>query len=159
MRKLLRAFVRFLVITTAMRMIGMLISRAYEGESTASDDDFKLMALMSGRLLLSEAESLRTGTAVAALGGIDIDLTDATLDPGGAHIALKAYLGGIRMLVPPDWKVYANEDGRAGGIKVEAHDPDTLPDDAPRLTIEAVARSGGILIETDTPTHRPTPTT
>lgn len=147
MRKIARALVKFVVITTAMRLVGMVISRAYEGETTASADDFKLMALMSGRLHDSDSASLRTGTAVAVMGGIDIDLTYATLDPGGAHIALKAYMGGIRMTVPADWKVYVDEDLRAGGIEFEATDPDTLPDDAPRLTVEAVARSGGIMIE------------
>lgn len=149
MRKALRALVKFIVITTAMRLVGMAISRAYEGEGTASDDDFKLMALMSGRLLISESTSLRTGTAVAAMGGIDIDLREATLDPGGAHVALKTYMGGIRMNVPPGWKVYVHEDMRAGGIEVETPDPETLPDDAPRLTVEAIARSGGILIESE----------
>jgi hypothetical protein len=149
MRKLLRALVKFLVITTAMRLVGMAVSRAYEGDGTASDDDFKLMALMSGRLLMSESDSLRTGTAVAALGGVDIDLRGATIDPGGAHVSLKAYMGGIRMAVPPNWKVYVDEDLRAGGIEVETPDPETLPDDAPRLTVEAIARSGGILIEAE----------
>lgn len=147
MRNLARVFVKFLVVTTAMRLIGMVVSRAYEGESTASDDDFKLMALMSGRLLVSESGALRTGTGVAVMGGIDIDLRQATLDPGGAHISLKAYLGGIRMQVPPEWKVYVDEDPRAGGIEADTTDPETLPEDAPRLTVEAVARSGGIMIE------------
>lgn len=132
-----------------MRLVGMAVSRAYEGEGTASDDDFKLMALLSGRLLMSESDALRTGTAVAALGGVDIDLREATLDPGGAHISLKAYMGGIRMNVPADWKVYIDEDVRAGGVESETTDPETLPDDAPRLTVEAIARSGGILIESD----------
>ena len=149
MRTLARAFVKFLVVTTVMRLVGMVISRAYEGEGTASDDDFKLMALMSGRLLTSEATSLRTGTAVAAMGGIDIDLTGATLDPGGAHVSLKAYLGGIRMSVPATWKVYVDEDLRAGWIELDTPDPDTLPADAPRLTVEAIARSGGIMIESE----------
>lgn len=147
MRKLARSLVKFVVITTAMRLVGMLISRAYEGDTTATANDFKLMALLSGRIHDSDAPSLRTGTAVAVMGGIDIDLSRATLDAGGAHIALKAYLGGIRMSVPPDWKVYVDEDLKAGGIEFEATDPDTLPDDAPRLTIEAIARSGGIMIE------------
>jgi hypothetical protein len=149
MRTPMKAIVKFLVITSLIRVVGMAISRAYEGESTASDDDFKLMALMSGRLLASESDSLRTGTAVAVLGGVDIDLRGATIDPGGAHVSLKAYMGGIRLSVPPTWKVYVDEDARAGGVEVEAADPETLPDDAPRLTVEAIARSGGILIESE----------
>lgn len=149
MRKFAKAVVKFMVVSAALRVVGLVVSRAYEGEGTASDDDFKLMALMGGRLMVSEATSLRTGAAVAALGGIDIDLRGATLDAGGAHISLKTYMGGIRMIVPAGWKVYVDEDLRAGGIENETTDPETLSDDAPRLTVEAIAVSGGILIATE----------
>lgn len=149
MRKLAKGLFKFLLISAVLRLIGSVVSRAYEGESTASDDDFKLMALMGGRQLLSDAAALRTGTAVAMMGGIDLDLRGATVDPGGAHVSLKAYMGGIRVLVPNDWKIYVDEDLRAGGIEVKTLDPVTLPDDAPRVTVEAIARSGGILIEAE----------
>lgn len=149
MRKLFRALLKFLIITTALRLIGMVVSRIYEGETTASDDDFKLIALMSGRQLISSAQALRTGSALAVVGGIDIDLRSATIDPGGAHVALKAYLGGIRLVVSPEWKVYVDQDARAGGIEVDTVDPEELGDDAPRVTVEALARSGGILIDVE----------
>jgi hypothetical protein len=147
MRKIAKAAVKFFIISAVMKLVGTVVSRAYEGERTASDDDFKLMALMDGRQLVSEATSLRTGTAFAAMGGIDLDLTAATLDPGGAHIALRAYMGGIRLVVPKEWKVYLEEDSGIGGIDVRTPDPATLGEDAPRLTIEAITRPGGILIE------------
>jgi hypothetical protein len=149
MNRFAKAVVKFVVVSAALRVVGLVVSRAYEGDGTASDDDFKLMALMGGRQMISEAPSLRTGTAVAAMGGIDIDLRGATLDAGGAHISLKAYMGGIRMVVPAGWKVYVDEDLRAGGIENETPDPETLPVDAPRLTVEAMAMSGGVLITTE----------
>jgi len=110
MRKLAKALVKFLIISAVVKAAGIVLSRAFEGEGTASDDDFKLMAIMDGRAVTSEAASLRTGTAIACMGGIDIDLRGATLDPGGAHIALKAFMGGIRLLVPATWKVYVDVD-------------------------------------------------
>ena len=149
MRKLTRVIVGFLMISAVFKAVGFAAARAFEGERTASDDDFKLMALMDGRELTSKATSLRTGTAVAAMGGIEIDLRKAELDPGGAHIALKAYMGGIRMMVPATWKVYVDEDSHAGGIEVKTSEEAALGDEAPRLTVEAVTRAGGILIETD----------
>ena len=149
MRKLAKAALKLLIISTVLKFIGTAVSRAFEGECTASDDDFKLMALMDGRELASEATSLRTGTAFAAMGGIDIDLRRATLDPGGAHIALKAYMGGIRLIVPEQWKVYVDQELCAGGIDVRTPPTDTLGNDAPRLTVEAIACAGGILIGTE----------
>ncbi|MEE9582027.1 MAG: LiaF domain-containing protein [Acidimicrobiia bacterium] len=149
MRKLAKALVKFLIISAVLKVAGIVLSRAFEGEGTASDDDFKLMAIMDGRAVTSEAGSLRTGTAIACMGGIDIDLRGATLDPGGAHIALKAFMGGIRLLVPATWKVYVDVDSRAGEIEIKTSDPESLDDDASRITVEAITRAGGILIATE----------
>lgn len=149
MRKLVKALVKILIISAVFKVTANVLSRAFEGERTASDDDFKLMALMDGRAVTSEAGSLRTGTAIACMGGIDIDLRGATLDPGGAHIALKAFMGGIRLLVPATWKVYVDVDSRAGGIEIKTPDPATPSDDADRITVEAITRAGGILIATE----------
>jgi hypothetical protein len=149
MRKLVEALVKFLIISVVLKVAGIVLSRAFEGEGTASDDDFKLMAIMDGRAVTSEAGSLRTGTAIACMGGIDIDLRGATLDPGGAHIALKAFMGGIRLLVPATWKVYVDVDSRAGEIEIKTSDPESLDDDASRITVEAITRAGGILIATE----------
>jgi len=149
MRTLAGAILKFLVISGVVKVAGMVLAHAFEGERTASDDDFKVLALMDGRAVISEAESLRTGTAIACMGGIDIDLRDATLDPGGAHIALKAFMGGIRLLVPPTWRVYVDADSRAGGIEIKTSDPETLAENASRITVEAITRAGGILIATE----------
>ncbi|MEE9299324.1 MAG: LiaF domain-containing protein [Acidimicrobiia bacterium] len=149
MRKVTRAVLKVLVFAAAASLVGRLVARAYEGDRSPDDDDFKLIAFWDGRKLTSEAGSLRTGTAVAAMGGIDIDLRGATLDSGGAHIALKAYMGGIRLVLPEGWKVYVDEDVRAGEIEVTTPAPGDVDDDAPRLTVEAVVRSGGILIATE----------
>ncbi len=149
MRRLAGVVFKFLVISAVVKVAGMVVSRAFEGERTAFDDDFKLLALMDGRAVTSQAESLRTGTAIACMGGIDIDLRDATLDPGGAQIALKAFMGGIRLLVPATWKVYVDVDSRAGGVEIKTSDPETLADDASRITVEAITRAGGILIATE----------
>ena len=149
MRKLAKALVKILIISAVFKVAATVLSRAFEGESTASDDDFKLMAIMDGRAVTSEAGSLRTGTAIACMGGIDIDLRGATLDPGGAHIALKAFMGGIRLLVPATWKVYVDVDSRAGEIEIKTSDPESLDDDASRVTVEAITRAGGILIATE----------
>ncbi|NIR37906.1 MAG: hypothetical protein GWO22_18565, partial [Actinobacteria bacterium] len=72
---------RLLVASTVLKGIAVVVSRLFESESTASVDDFKMLAVMDGRQLDSEADSLRTGSATTFMGGIDIDLTGAVLDP------------------------------------------------------------------------------
>jgi hypothetical protein len=58
-------------------------------------------------------------------------------------------MGGIRLLVPATWKVYVDVDSRAGGIEIKTSDPESLGEDASRITVEAITRAGGILIATE----------
>jgi hypothetical protein len=81
------------------------------------------------------------------VGGIDLDLRGAVLDPNGAHLALNVTVGGMKLVVPPTWRVYVAEDVRGGAVEVNTESPETLGDDAPVLTIEAVVRSGGVVID------------
>ena len=147
MPKLPKALVRVFVVSALMKAVAAGIAKLFEGEATASDNDFKLLAVMDGRELDSNADSLRTGSATAVMGGIDIDLGRASLDPGGAHVALKAVMGGIRLLVPQSWRVDVAIDSKGGGVTVHTIDPAEADEDAPRLFVEAYARMGGIDIQ------------
>jgi hypothetical protein len=149
MRKAAKAAVKFLAVSAAIKGLGFVIAKAFEGDTTASDNDFKLLAVMDGRQHLSEADALRTGSATSVMGGIDIDLTSATLDPGGAHIALKSVMGGLQLTVPKGWRVDVDVDAKSAEVEVMTPDPSAADDGAPRLFVEAYARYGGILIQTE----------
>jgi hypothetical protein len=53
----------------------------------------------------------------------------------------------MRVAVPPTWKVYVADDVRGGAVEVNTPSPEELDGDAPVLTVEAVVRSGGVVIE------------
>lgn len=142
-----RTLMRFFVASAVLKGIAMAVSRLFESDSTASVNDFKVLAVMDGRELDSEADSLRTGSATSFRGGIDIDLTRATLDPGGAHVALKAIMGGIRLIVPDEWRVDVDLDVKGGDATIRTQDPAEAAEGAPRLFVEAYTRMGGILIQ------------
>ena len=142
-----RRIMRFFVASAVLKGIAVGVSRLFERDSTASVNDFKVLAVMDGRELDSEADSLRTGSATSFMGGIDIDLTKAKLDPGGAHVALKAIMGGIRLIVPDEWRVDVDLDVKGGDATIHTSDPADAPEGAPRLFVEAYTRMGGILIE------------
>lgn len=146
MRTVAKVFIRFLIISAVVKGIAVLIAKLFESETTATDNDFKLLAVMDGRELKSEADSLRTGSATTLMGGIDIDLTKATLDPGGAHLALKAVMGGVQLTVPPDWRVNVQVDAAAGEVDVRTDEVDGSTNGGPMLTVEAFTRMGGIVI-------------
>jgi len=148
MRRLTRKIAKIAIVMAVIKGVGFVIAKAFEGDVTASDNDFKFLTVMDGREHNSHATSLRTGSATTVLGGADIDLRNATLDPGGAHLALKAILGGIRLTVPDGWRVDVAVDAQAGEVEVKTPEPSTAGDGAPRLFVEAYARMAGIEIRT-----------
>ncbi len=147
MRRLLKTFIKFLVISALLRLVGAIASRALEGGTDPDDDDFRLAAILDGRQANSESAGLRSITITSLMGGIDLDLTEATLAEGGAHLDARIVMGGTRVVVPGSWRVYTVEDVKGGGVEVQVADPDELPDDAATLTVAARVRAGGMLIE------------
>lgn len=147
MRRSLRFLIKFVILWVGMLVIGRVASRQFEGETTPDDDEFRILGFIGGRSVHSKATALRSATVHVTVGGIDLDLRGATLDPTGAHLALKVTVGGMKVVVPASWRVYVAEDVRGGAVEINTEPPETLGDDAPVLTIEAVVRSGGVVID------------
>jgi hypothetical protein len=84
----------------------------------------------------------RRSTAVAVLGGGELDLTRTT--PGhGARLTALAFLGGIDVRVPEGARVSLSGISLFGGrdVKVE-------PGDGPAIDVRAVAVLGGVSVAT-----------
>jgi predicted membrane protein len=114
---------------------------------TAGDDDsdeVRRVAIFGGTQLESGASALRSAGALAVLGGIEIDLRHADLDPSGATLDLIAMLGGIQVTVPSGWTVDVEIGGRYGGVDNRLAESSERPADAPVLRINANTWLGGI---------------
>ena len=98
----------------------ILTRRLTKGDSES--DEFSLAAVIGGAERVSRATALRRGRVVAACGGVDLDLRAAKLDPAGAELR----------------------------VETNVAQPDDLPDDAPNLRVEAIARLGGVVITAET---------
>jgi hypothetical protein len=132
----------FMGISVTAWVTSLVIStRLTRGDE--SSDDFRVATIMNGGEFSSHAANLRSGTAITIMGGVRIDLRDATLDPSGASLELKTVLGGLEVLVPEDWAVEVEQEVSGGDSKVNVTPIEELPEDAPRLRIHAVMRLGG----------------
>jgi hypothetical protein len=60
-------------------------------------------------------------THVTAVGGMDLDLTDAVLPAEGVTITKVSLVGGVNLVVPPDVRVEVGGFVLFGGVAVE-HD-------------------------------------
>jgi hypothetical protein len=146
MRRVLKGILWFVAVTTVLRLVAEAGARRFEAGSNDPDaDDLRLAAFWGGRDLASRAGALRSVSARAVLGGINLDLTEATLHPAGAKIDVDARLGGINIEVPAGWRVEVADHLRGGGIALDL--PESVEEDAPLLEIHVTGVAAGVNVE------------
>jgi len=148
MRVLVIVVVKVIAVLAGLWAVGQVLARRRTAGDDTSDE-FAIAVYVGGVQRACKATSLRRGSVSVVLGGVDLDLREATLDPGGADLDLSATLGGVNVTVPSDWRVVVEDRAMLGGVEALVTDPEKLPDDAPLLRVEAGARLGGVAIMTD----------
>ena len=124
-----------------------------EGEITPpepTDNELDMVAIFDGIEMASTAPAFRHATVTAWYGGSSLDLRDATLDPTGATIDVKAIFGGSQLVVPETWRVELQGRGIFGGFG-DTRDQDRVDPTGPLLTVNGLSIFGGIGISSDSP--------
>ncbi len=150
MKKLIGAFITLVAVSVAMWLVGQSTAKKFRGDTHPDDDSFRLMAFLGGSAVKSHATPLRSVEAKVRAAGLDLDLTEATLSAEGAHIDLDVKAGGVQLTVPADWRVYVVQHVEKGEVDVDVPDPESLPNDAPILTVQAEVKAGGVAIKSKT---------
>ncbi len=145
-RKLARPVCVFLTISAVASAMGRIVARRLSRGDEESDE-FRIAAICGGKQFRSCAKHLRSGSIVVSMGGIDVDLRDATLDPAGANLDLNVTTGGVQVVVPETWAVDVEGSALAGGFDSDVTPAENLPDDAPKLHVRAVVRFGGAFVK------------
>jgi hypothetical protein len=89
----------------------------------------------------------RSFRAVALMGGIDLDLTHARIGPGISRIEIKAIMGSVTVLVPPDIRVECEGDSIVASFDIDRGTPSTPPPDAPLVVITGTALLGAVHVK------------
>lgn len=147
MKTLARTLITVVAVSIAVRLVGREMAKRFQGDTHPDNDTFRVMAFLGGSSISSHALSLRSIQAKVRAGGIDLDLTGATLSPEGAHLDIDVMAGGMEVTVPGGWRVYVVQQVEKGEVEVDVTDPATLPTDAPVLTVQAEVRAGGVTIK------------
>jgi hypothetical protein len=120
------------------------VRRALPSRGDAASDEVALVAILNGIDLRSRATAFRGGSMLAWLGGIAVDLREATPTPE-MHLTTTALLGGIAVRLPPGWRVETSILTLGGGVDVDAPEPEDPA--APRLVLDGFALLGGIAVK------------
>lgn len=145
MRKLLRAAIWLFAANTAAWLAGRYLGRRLSSGDAAADE-FSLTTIYGGDTFSSTAPALRSGRVKVIMGGVLLDLRDATPAPTGAHVTLEVTMGGAMVRVSDEWRVSVEEDLQGADVHVDVTPPEALPDESPQLHLRVAARGGGITI-------------
>jgi predicted membrane protein len=146
MKKVLKGLFWFVVVNVFLKAAATAAT-ALLGEDSAEDsEDFRLVALMDGRTYESVSNRLRAGRVIAVMGGVDVDLRQAVLDPEGAKLDITIIAGGVRVLACKSWRVEVEQSVTGGAVQIETPDPESLPDGAPILHVHVTEIAGGVVI-------------
>lgn len=121
-----------------------LVKRVLPSRGDAESDEVALVAIFGGIELASSAQAFRGGSMFAWYGGVAVDLRQATLAPG-AKLTTSALFGGVAVKVPAGWRIEHTARAFAGGVAVDAPEPDDPQ--APTLVVDATAGFGGVAIK------------
>jgi len=113
------------------------------------DDTLDLIGIFEGFEVASRATAFRGGTLLAWFGGGTLDLREATIASGGAHLMARALFGGVQVIVPETWTVETNILAVLGGVGDDRARDDQETSGAPMLTIDGWAAFGGVSISSE----------
>jgi len=105
-----------------------------------------VVAVFSGARRVGRWRPARRETAVAVFGGVELDLRDAELPPGGMQLSAWAVFGGVDVTVPEGVRVEVSGVSVFGGRQVHSGDAPHHPQAYP-LRVHAVAVFGGVNVK------------
>ena len=88
---------------------------------------------------------------VTMMGGAQLDLRHARFPEGPVDLDIKAFMGGVQIIVPPGLAVQVNGSAVLGGFSEINRAPDIPDPDAPLLRIHGFAFMGGVDVQTRLP--------
>jgi class 3 adenylate cyclase len=101
------------------------------------------VAVMSGHSTRGRWRIGRKTTAVAVMGGCDLDLRRAEIDGPEVNISAVAFWGGINVIVPEGFDVELRGFSFMGGRSIRLRDVPIVPG-SPRIVVRGFAVMGGI---------------
>jgi len=142
MRILKRIAIGWAIMMGANVIASLVVRKVVPAYGSEPDDEVSIVASMSGTAFISTAEALRSLSIVAYMGGVELDLTQATI-VDGALISIRAVMGGVDIVVPEGWRVETTTTVFMGGVDNKTN-PDFEPESAPLLVIDVTAVMGGV---------------
>jgi len=129
---------------------GYMVWRGFGGPrrergSNDGHSSFSGLAIMGGVSRRSNSQTFRGADLTAVMGGCEIDLRQASIEPGTeAVIDVFALWGGIEIKVPDDWTVVTRVTPLMGGVEDKTRVPQAADK---RLVVNGFVVMGGVVVK------------
>jgi predicted membrane protein len=129
--------------------LSMLFRGRTPAARSSEEDVVRASAVMGGVERAITSQAFRGGTLSAVMGGVELDLRQAKLAPGGAEVHANVVMGGVELRVPPEWDVKLEGVPVMGGIADERKNRGSRPPGtvAQELRIKSSVLMGGIEVK------------
>ena len=127
-------------------IFGSLNRRRSAGSEKSSADSYVSMtAILGGAKQRVTSQQFAGGDGTAILGGVDLDLTGASIEGSEAVIDCFALMGGVDIKVPQDWSIVVHGTPILGGF--ENKTVQSASASAKQLVVKGVAIMGGVEVK------------
>jgi predicted membrane protein len=133
-----------LLIWVGLNLVMRQRSNRVEGETVSYPSDLNVSTMLGGVNRKVVSNSFASGTLSAVLGGVNLDFREAEMKGNEANLDIFAVMGGVTLMVPPDWIVESRLTPLLGGYDDKTHPP---KDSTKRLTIRGTVALGGVEVK------------
>jgi hypothetical protein len=145
--------VRILVVATAvvvamnaaLAAVALILKGRMRSWGDEGSDSIELVSIMDGVEFESRAQSFSGGSVFTMMGSTEMDLRDVQLSEHGAFLQVRTIMGATEIVVPEGWRVVL-EGTAVMGVNEKTLNASDLPDDAPRLELDARTYCGALEI-------------
>lgn len=136
--------VLMIALGVAVVFKGQLRGHGSNPAQTSVDSQVDLTVVMGETQLRVDAQDFRGGDVIAVMGGVELDLRNASMSGGEASLDVFVVMGGFDIKIPPDWTVIVKGIPLMSGFEDKSVPP---ANPVKRLTITGYVVMGGIEIK------------
>ncbi|MGY1741516.1 MULTISPECIES: hypothetical protein [unclassified Blastococcus] len=127
-------------------LTGRLLARRHdEGDDTTAG--IRRFRLMGGTALHPHHPELSRVRLDLVMAGAEVDLGRVPRVPGGVDLTVRAWMSGVEVRVPGDWRVWVRATGAASGVAVDPRLERTDDERGADLRVHATAVAAGVTVE------------
>ncbi len=145
MKRLIKPLLSVAAVQLVIMVLGFVLKSRFLSQQLG-EGEINAVAVSGGTEENVTSTDFRGGYLRAVMGGVELDLTEATIEDPPATIELTVVMGGAEIAVPEGWKVRVDTKPILGGVD-GASDEGEHPD----LVLTGKVIMGGVLI-----THKKT---